>query len=318
MRWRFCDGHTVLDRGLESLRTAQAQGWALGAFSTYTQESTQAICLAGEDTGCPLILQAGASAFAHAGREQLAAQALLAADMAGVPIGVHLDHSRDLEEIRGCLQAGYTSVMVDGSHLPFEENVKFTRAAVKAASTHGAWVEGELGAVPGDEDRSEHTAPGQLTDPGRAAEFVDRTGVDALAVAIGNVHGTAAPPAPLDLVRLGRLRAAVPVPLVLHGASGLPQHELRDVVELGIAKVNVNTELRAAFLAGLTDALPAVGPTVDLARALAAARDAVRAAVRDIVNRLADPHSPTGDSPSSPTVHPTRSHPSRHTTSTQE
>jgi len=294
------------DRGMESLRTAQAQGWALGAFSTYTQESTQAICLAGEDTGRPLILQAGASAFAHAGRAQLAAQALLAADMAGVPVGVHLDHSRDLGEIRECLQAGYTSVMVDGSHLPFEDNVELTRAAVQAASMHGAWVEGELGAVPGDEDRSEHTPPGQLTDPRRAEEFVDRTGVDALAVAIGNVHGTAAEPTPLNLELLSRLHAAIPVPLVLHGASGLPHHELRDAVRLGVAKVNVNTELRAAFLAALTEALPAVRPTADLARALATARDAVRAAVRDTVHRLTDPHYPAAASPSSTdrSIHP--------------
>lgn len=299
MQWRSFDGHSVRDRGTESLRTAQTEGWALGAFSTYTQESTQAICLAGEDTGRPLILQAGASAFAHAGRAQLAAQALLAADMASVPVGVHLDHSRDLDEIRECLQAGYTSVMVDGSHLPFEDNVELTRAAVKAASVHGAWVEGELGAVPGDEDRSEHTTPGQLTDPRRAEEFVDRTGVDALAVAIGNVHGTAAEPVPLDLGLLNQLRSAIPVPLVLHGASGLPHHDLRAAVSLGVAKVNVNTELRAAFLTALTEVVPAVRPTADLARALATARSAVRAAVRDTVVRLAEPHHPAADRPSS-------------------
>lgn len=279
------------DRGTDSLRAAHAAGRALGAFSTYTQESTQAICRAAEDTGRPLILQAGASAFNHAGRAQLVAQALLAADLATVPVGVHLDHSRDLHEIRECLRAGYTSVMVDGSHLPFDDNVALTRAAVQAAAEHGAWVEGELGAVPGDEDRSERSARGELTDPSRAAEFVERTGVDALAVAIGNVHGTATEPIPLDLTLLGRLRDVVAVPLVLHGASGLPADELHGAIRLGVAKVNVNTELRAAFLAALQQALPAAAPAVDLAGALAAAREAVRATVRDIVDRLDRPCS---------------------------
>jgi tagatose 1,6-diphosphate aldolase GatY/KbaY len=279
----------VRDRGTDTLRAAHAQGWSLGAFSTYTQEITQAICLAAEDTGCPVILQAGSSAFGHAGRAQLAAQALLAADLASVPVGVHLDHSRDLDEIRACLNAGYTSVMVDGSHLPFEDNIALTRSVVLAAAAHGAWVEGELGAIPGDEDRSEHTGPGELTDPALTEQFVARTGVDALAVAVGNVHGTAADPVPLDLELLAQLRSLVPVPLVLHGASGLPAAELEAAVGLGVAKVNVNTELRTAFIGALALALPGAQPSSDVAGALGAARDAVRAVVRTKLRQLTRP-----------------------------
>jgi tagatose 1,6-diphosphate aldolase GatY/KbaY len=276
----------VRDRGTDTLRAAYAQGWSLGAFSTYTQEITQAICLAAEDLGCPVILQAGASAFSHAGCAQLAAQALLAADLAGVPVGVHLDHSRSLEEIRACLDAGYTSVMVDGSHLPFADNIALTQSVVAAAAPYGAWVEGELGAIPGDEDRSERTGPGELTDPGLAEEFVARTGVDALAVAVGNVHGTAADPVPLDLELLARLASLVPVPLVLHGASGLPAAELEAAVGLGVAKVNVNTELRTAFLGAIERALPAAQPSSDVAAALVAAREAVREVVRTKLRQL--------------------------------
>jgi tagatose 1,6-diphosphate aldolase GatY/KbaY len=278
----------VRDRGTATLRAAYEQGWAIGAFSTYTQEITQAICLAAKDAGRPVIVQAGASAFTHAGLHQLAAQAVLAADLAEVPVGVHLDHSRDLAQIRACLEAGYTSVMVDGSHLPFDENVALTRATVEAAAPYGAWVEAELGAIPGDEDRSQHAAAGELTDPARAEELVARTGVDALAVAVGNVHGTAAEPRPLDLELLARLRAVVPVPLVLHGASGLPVHELDAARRLGVAKVNVNTELRHAFLAALAEALPDVRPTADVATALGRGRDAVRAVVHRTILALHD------------------------------
>ena len=276
------------DRGTRTLRTAYEQGWALGAFSTYTQEITQAIVRAAQETGRPVIMQAGASAFNHAGLTELAAQAVLAADLAGVPVGVHLDHSRDLDQIEACLAAGYTSVMVDGSHLPFEENVNLTRAAVAAARPYGAWVEAELGAVSGHEDRSMVTERGELTDPALAEELVARTGVDALAVAIGNVHGTATTPRPLDLDLLARLHTVVPVPLVLHGASGLPVHELVSARALGVAKVNVNTELRSAFLAGLTGALPDAHATADVAAVLARARSAVQDVVRSTILTLAD------------------------------
>ena len=156
------------DLGPQSLYDAARDGRAVGAFSTYTMEQTQAICLAAEEAGQPVIIQAGASAFAHSRLAELGPQALLAADLARVRVGVHLDHSRDLAQVRAALEAGYTSVMVDGSHLPFEDNVAMTSAAVVAARIHGAWVEAELGAVPGHEDRSVATASGaaaDLTDP---------------------------------------------------------------------------------------------------------------------------------------------------------
>jgi ketose-bisphosphate aldolase len=189
-------------------------------------------------------------------------------------MGVHLDHSRDIEEIRHCIEAGYTSVMVDGSSLPFEENLALTREVVNLAAPRGVWVEGELGAIPGDEDRSVQAFASELTDPALAGEFAERTGVAALAVAVGNVHGIASTPRPLDLDRLAQIQARVPVPLVLHGASGLPSRELLAAIATGVAKVNINTELRQAFLTSLTRAPADAVEAADLGRVLG---DAVRA-----------------------------------------
>lgn len=293
---RSCVVVRVRDRGSDSLRVAHAEGWALGAFSTYNLEFTQGIVRAAEEADSPVIVAAGASAFAHAGLHELAAQALLAADLAKTPVGVHLDHSRDLSQIQACLAAGYTSVMVDGSHLPFEDNVTLTSSAVEAARPYGAWVEGELGAVAGDEDRSEWTSSAELTDVARAEEFAHRTGVDALAVAVGNVHGTASGAPVLDMDLLASLHAVVPVPLVLHGASGLSDAELAAVRRRGVAKVNVNTELRAAFLRAMSQALSDVTATADVARALQLARDAVASVVRHKIRALSSPADATGAS----------------------
>lgn len=274
------------DHGTETVRTAYLEGWAVGAFSTYTLELTQAIVGAAEEAYLPVMIQAGASAFAHAGFADLAAQAVFAADRADVRVGVHLDHCRDLEQIKACLDMGYTSVMVDGSHLGFEENIALSRAAVAAARPHGAWVEAELGSVPGDEDRSTEAAASDFTDPARAEQFVARTGVDALAVAIGNVHGTATPSRALDLALLSRLRNVIAVPLVLHGASGLPAHELVAARALGVAKVNVNTQLRTAFLDAIAAALPETRPSADLATTLGRGRTAVQEVVRATILAL--------------------------------
>lgn len=266
----------MLLQGVEALKEAHGSGRALCGFSTYNAETTAAIVAAAELTGLPVLLQAGSSAFRYAGLDVLAHAALTAAAHTTARVGVHLDHSRSLEEIAACLRLGYSSVMVDGSHLPFEQNVALTCEAVRLGRAAGAWVEGELGAVAGDEDVSQPTAAGQLTDPAQAEQFVARTGVDALAVAIGNVHGTAGPAPVLDLERLAELAARVEVPLVLHGASGVSDEVLQRAVRGGVAKINVNTELRAAFFAALADGLPASTPGLDLPALLRPVITAVR------------------------------------------
>src|SRR6266545_4343314 len=212
----------MLLHGVEVLQRASGNATAVPGFTAYNLETAQAICAVAESAGVPVILQAGASGFRYAGREHLARLALHAADACDGDVGVHLDHSRGLDEITACIELGYTSVMVDGSHLPFAENVALARAVVDRAHGSGVWVEAELGALAGDEDVSINAASNAKTDPAEAARFVEQTGVDALAVAVGNVHGLTDTPARLDIDRLQAIHQVCPVPLVLHGASGLP------------------------------------------------------------------------------------------------
>jgi tagatose 1,6-diphosphate aldolase GatY/KbaY len=277
----------MLLHGTGALRRAAASGTAIPGFTAYNLETAQAICAAAESAGVPVILQAGASGFRHAGREQLARLALVAAQTSQGAVGVHLDHSRDLEEITACIRLGYTSVMVDGSHLPFTENVALTRTVVSWAKPAGVWVEAEIGALAGDEDVSTDARATAYTDPVEAARLVEETGVDALAVAVGNVHGLTTEPVRLDVDRLAAIRAACPVPLVLHGASGLPPGDLHAALDQGVAKVNVNTELRRAFLTAVRQRLEAASAGHDLAGLLAAGRQAVQHTAHDIALLLA-------------------------------
>ncbi|WP_416980778.1 class II fructose-bisphosphate aldolase [Streptomyces sp. T028] len=275
--------------GLKALTTAYENGSALPGFVAYNLETVQGIVAAAEaHPDHPVLIQAGSSPFKHAGRDPLMRLALDAAATSTARIGVHLDHSRDLDEITACLEAGYTSVMVDGSHLPFAENIALTREAVRRAREHGAWVEAELGALPGDEDVSTNAAaaPAAMTDPAQAAEFVTETGVDALAIAIGNVHGFTAEPVRLDLDRLSAIHSAVPVPLVLHGASGVPEPQLRAALTRGVAKINVNAELRRAYLDAISAALPSALPASDTVTVWSAGRAAVTEAASRVISTL--------------------------------
>lgn len=252
----------MLAKGAGLLTLARARGRAIPAMTTYTLESTWAICQAAERAGLPVILQAGSSSFGGIDRELLAATAVAAGRHATVPVDVHLDHSTDPDEIRSCMALGYTSVMIDGSHLTFEDNIALTRAVVEEAHSAKVWVEAELGAVSGDEDASTDAVAAKLTDPNQAAEFATRTGVDALAVAIGNVHGFTATPVRLDLARLRAIATLTGIPLVLHGASGLSDEDVLSAVRAGVAKVNINAELRRAHLAALRAALAENGDDI--------------------------------------------------------
>jgi fructose-bisphosphate aldolase class II/tagatose 1,6-diphosphate aldolase GatY/KbaY len=208
------------------------------------------------------IISAGSSSFRGVGREPLAAAALAAEAHASVPVGVHLDHSTDPDEIAACVALGYSSVMIAGSHLPFEENVAVTRRAVEHAHAHGVWVEGELGGLSGDEDASSDAVAGQLTDPdqGRRVRRAYRRGP--LAAAVGTVHGFTTTPVTVDLDRVRAIAAALGVPLVLHGASGLSAAELAAAIAAGVAKVNVNAELRRAHLDALRAGLASAGDDI--------------------------------------------------------
>jgi len=265
---------------IETLRRARAQASALIGFSIYNLEQGLGIVRAAESEGLPVLLQAGSSAFRYARREPLAALALGLARSSRAAVGVHLDHATEIAEVQACLDAGYSSVMFDGSALPLFENSRLTREVVRRAHAAGAWVEAELAGIAGDEDVSAASRATELTDPEQAARFVDATGIDALAVAVGNVHGISSTPISLDLARLGRIAELVDVPLVLHGASGLPDTDVRAAIELGVAKLNVNAELRRAFRAALVEVGTAPPSDDGIAALLAPAIEATQAAAR--------------------------------------
>jgi tagatose 1,6-diphosphate aldolase GatY/KbaY len=277
----------MLLRGISALEDAARDGIAVAGFVAYNLETAQGIVAAGERTGLPILLQAGSSAFHHAGRRELAMICLELARASDAAVGVHLDHSRSLEEIEECIELGYTSVMFDGSHLLYEENVELTRDVVARAHAAGVWVEAELVGTAGDEDVSTGAQAGAMTDPDRAREFVAATGIDALAVAVGNVHGFTPTEPRIDLERLAAIRSATVVPLVLHGASGLSETTLRACLERGISKINVNTELRRAYLEAFAAALPDARAAVDLVTPLAAAREAIASAAAETIRSLA-------------------------------
>jgi tagatose 1,6-diphosphate aldolase GatY/KbaY len=233
------------------LHAAQRDGYALGAFNVYNLEGVLAVMAAAEREQSPVLLQMHPTAIEFGG-PALVALCIAAATESRVPAGVHLDHATAQDEIQKALDAGVRSIMADGSHLPYAENVEFCSRMVDRAHRADAAVEVELGRLSGTEDGL--TVPernAKLTDPKQAAEFIHQTGADFLAVCIGNVHGHYRGEPDLDLERLAEIRHSVDVPLVLHGASGLPAGVVRRTIELGVCKFNVNTEVREAYLSSL-------------------------------------------------------------------
>ena len=237
------------------LRRALDGGYAVGAFNVYNLEGVRAVVQAAQAQQSPVMLQLHPGALQHGGAP-LVALCVEAARLATVPVVVHLDHSASSEDIRHALLAGVTSVMADGSHLSYAENLRFTRDMVALAQARQAGVEAELGRLSGTEDGlSVPEYEAKLTDPAQAVDFVQQTGIDALAVCIGNVHGRY-PSAPrLDFDRLAALQQVVRVPLVLHGTSGLPDAMIARAMAFGVCKFNVNTEVREAYIGALRQCL---------------------------------------------------------------
>jgi tagatose 1,6-diphosphate aldolase GatY/KbaY len=243
----------MLSSTQELLETACRNIYAVGAFNVYNLEGVTAVVQAAEATHSPAMLQIHPSALKYGG-SALVALCLKAAEAAAVPMSVHLDHSTSANAIEQALAAGMRSIMADGSHLPYGENLAFTKAMTDLAHHHGAIVEAEIGRISGTEDGlsiSEKEA--KMTDPEQAREFVDATRVDALAVTIGNVHGEYRSSPKLDFARLARIRKLLgnDVLLVLHGASGLPAEMIAESIRWGVCKFNVNTEVRQAYMSTL-------------------------------------------------------------------
>lgn len=268
----------------ELVEHAHRRGVGLGAFNVITLEHAEAITEGAQRASSPVVLQLSQNAVAfhqHRLRPIAAAAARLAA-AASVPVSLHLDHVQDLELLHEAPAAGMTSAMFDASTLPYADNVAATRRAARWAHEHGLFLEAELGEVGGKDGAH---APGVRTDPSSAAEFVRATGVDALAVAVGSSHAMTTRTAQLDPELIGALRAAVPVPLVLHGSSGVADAHLRTAVRAGIVKVNVGTILNVEFTAAIRDTLGDCA-VVDPRKYLAPARDRMTAVVEHLLTVL--------------------------------
>lgn len=230
----------------EMLLDARKNGYAVGAFNAENMEMVKAIIAAAEELQAPVMIQTTSSTIKYGGSATYAGIAKAEAEKASVPVCMHLDHGSSYELAVQCIEDGYTSVMIDGSHETFEDNIAVSKKVVDYAHTKGIPVEAELGKVGGKED--DVVADGDIyTDVKDAVTFVEKTGVDSLAIAIGTAHGFYSGTPVLDKERLSEIAEVVSIPLVLHGASGIADSEVADCVSRGISKVNFATELRKAF-----------------------------------------------------------------------
>lgn len=295
----FVTNKQLMDKAME-------EGFALGAFNVNNMELIQGIAEAAKELDAPLILQISKGAREYAGRNYIMKLVEAAEKETGLPIAVHLDHGPDFEMCKAVIDDGFTSVMIDGSHEPFEENIRITKQVVDYAHPKGVSVEAELGKLLGEQfDEGEGGAVAKsavYTDPDEAKDFVDRTGCDSLAVAIGTSHGAykfKAEPK-IDLERLKAIREKVSIPLVLHGSSsvlpeyveicnrygaaiegskGVPEDQIQKAVKIGVQKVNIDTDLRLALTAGIRREMMEDAKNFDPRKYLGPARELVKEVV---------------------------------------
>ena len=282
---------------------ARQRAYAVGAFNINNLETLLAVSEAAVEEKSPAIVAVTPSAIKYAGLSYVSKIVKTAAELCAVPMSLHLDHGEDFDTVSKCIGAGFTSVMIDGSHLKFEENIALTKRVVDLAHPRGVAVEAELGRLAGVEEKTVEEKEAILTDPDSAREFVERTGVDALAVAVGTSHGAykfKAEPR-LDFERLKAISDRVHVPLVLHGASsvpawiiekaskygaelggakGIPEDHIKKAISMGIAKINIDTDLRLAFTATVREVLANSPKEFDPRKILGPAKEAMKEVVR--------------------------------------
>lgn len=296
--------------GKEILDKANSEGYAVGAFNINNMEILQGIVKAAEEMHAPVIIATSEGAIKYAGIEYLVTMVKTCANLLNIPIALHLDHGRDLEVIKNCIDKGYTSIMIDASHLPLEENIKETKKVVDLAHPKGISVEAELGRLKGIEDTiSVEERDAILIDPEEAKRFVESTQVDSLAPAIGTSHGAFKfkGEATLDFKRLEKVKQLTGITLVLHGASGVPQWILDKVstyggkvsgakgvpdeaitkaISLGINKINIDTDLRLALLGAIRQVLQETPKEFDPRKILGPVRDSIAKVVTEKIELL--------------------------------
>lgn len=267
----------MLVTGKEILVDAREKGYAVGAFNVNNMEIVQAIVEAAEETNSPVILQASQGGLKYAGVEYIAALGKLAGRNAKVPVALHLDHGTDFEQIMLCIRHGFTSVMIDASKYPLEENIAYTKKVVEVAHAVGVTVEAELGKIGGTEDDiTVDERDATFTNPDEAERFVRETGVDYLAIAVGTAHGVykGVPKIQYDIIK--EIRSRVDVPLVLHGSSGVPEEAIKKAVPLGISKINIDTDLRIKFAEGVKNFVNENPDEIDPRKLIAPAKAAMK------------------------------------------
>src|SRR5690606_6447613 len=260
----------------EFLPEAKAGKYAVGQFNMNNLEFAQAIVEAAMEEKSPFIFGVSEGALRYMGIEFTVAIAEAAAKKSGLPIALHLDHGSSFEVAMKCIRAGFSSVMFDGSHYSLEDNIRLTKEVVKAARAMGVSVEGELGTIGGVEDDldvSEEDA--SLAKPEEAIRFYEETGVDCLAIAVGTAHGMYAGEPNIRFAIIEKVVSAIPVPVVLHGGSGVPDEMIRRAVETGVGKINVNTENQVACTNSIREVLNSDAKVIDPRKYLTPARDAM-------------------------------------------
>ncbi|QGY29175.1 tagatose-bisphosphate aldolase subunit KbaY [Pantoea cypripedii] len=264
------------------LLDAQARGYAVPAFNIHNAETIQAILDVCQEMQSPVILAGTPGTFKHIAFKEIFALCEAYSASYGLPLALHLDHHETLDDIRTKVSAGVRSAMIDGSHVPFADNVRLTREVVNFCHRHDCSVEAELGRLGGvEDDMAVSDESAFLTDPDEARQFVEQTGVDSLAVAIGTAHGLYTQTPKIDFDRLAKIQQRVDIPLVLHGASDVPDDYVRRAIGLGVCKVNVATELKIAFAGAVKNWFGENPQGNDPRYYLRVGMDAMKAVVRD-------------------------------------
>ncbi len=270
----------------EMLKEAQKGRYGIGAFNANNMEIIQAIIETAEEEKAPVILQASQGAIKYAGLDMIVAMVKTVAEKANIPVALHLDHGTDYYQNIKCLRAGFTSLMFDGSKLQFNENVDMTKKVVEMAHACGIPVEAELGQIGkmGDSDEpgvALEKVKESMAVPEEAAKFVELTGIDFLAAAVGTIHGCRTPFAKLDIPRIKKIRELTGVPLVLHGASGANDEEVKKGIAAGICKINIDTRIRMKFTEKMREIIKTNPEEIDPRKILGPAKDAAKEIIRD-------------------------------------
>lgn len=266
----------------ELLVEAEKGGYAVGAFNANNMEIVQAIMEAARLENSPVIMQASQGAIQYAGLEFITAMVKLAAEDRRIPVALHLDHGTSFDQVVRCIRSGFSSVMYDGSKLSLEDNITITNRVLDIARPIGVSVEAELGKIGGTEDDiSVDEREAMYTDPEEARYFVEKTGVDSLAIAIGTAHGQYKGEPRLDFERLAKIKQLVNIPIVLHGSSGVPDDQIIRAISLGVRKVNIDTNIREAFVGRMREELAKNSKEIDPRKILGPAREAATEIIRE-------------------------------------